>query len=432
MLHKAYILSITVALLFLSFVAGYSASHFSLLGNSFLHDAMLAARSVYFQATAYGNQYKSTRWNRVNYTDTGLVTHDPEKSWPGYTLYTSGHDTAAMLIDINGQQQWRWSFPFHDAWPKANHLKYAAPEQSMYWRKAIVYPNGDLLAIYDGEGVTPSGHGLIKVDKDSNLLWKFSDSTHHDVRFSQDGRIYTLTNKFKQEPLPGVPDLLPPLLLDDVVILDSAGNELDRIDVADAINKSKYRKLLAGATPNKLGDHFHTNTVQPLSKEISAAFDFAEEGQILICLRELSAIVLLDPIEKKVVWAMRGPWIGQHDAEMLANGNILIFDNKGNFSRDAGVSRILEFDPHTLAIQWKYTGNLDSLFSVDIRGSQQRLPNGNTLITASTQGSLFEVTPENEIVWRFNNPARSGEPDDYVAIILWGQRYSASELPFLN
>ena len=36
--------------------------------------------------------------------------------------------------------------------------------------------------------------------------------------------------------------------------------------------------------------------------------------------------------------------------------------------------------------------------------SAQRLPNGNTLITQGSDGRVFEVTADHEIVWEFINP----------------------------
>ena len=45
----------------------------------------------------------------------------------------------------------------------------------------------------------------------------------------------------------------------------------------------------------------------------------------------------------------------------------------------------------------------ESFFS-PTRGSNQRLPNGNTFIADSDNGRLFEVTTEGEIVWEFLNP----------------------------
>src|SRR5205814_214859 len=39
----------------------------------------------------------------------------------------------------------------------------------------------------------------------------------------------------------------------------------------------------------------------------------------------------------------------------------------------------------------------------------ERLPNGNTLICSGVTGTIFEVTAEKEVVWKYTNPAR-GRP----------------------
>ena len=46
---------------------------------------------------------------------------------------------------------------------------------------------------------------------------------------------------------------------------------------------------------------------------------------------------------------MRGAWIGQHDPDILPNGNILLFDNDGELG-EAGRSRVVEVDPRTTGI----------------------------------------------------------------------------------
>jgi hypothetical protein len=107
-------------------------------------------------------------------------------------------------------------------------------------------------------------------------------------------------------------------------------------------------------------------------------------------------------------------------------GDFLVFDNGGaggygapnpaspdgrnNAVRD--YSRVLQFDPITLAIKWQYTpieaGSLlftdASKFYSAYISSAQRLPNGNTLITEGSDGRLIEVTPGHEIVWEYINP----------------------------
>src|SRR3546814_13147822 len=86
---------------------------------------------------------------------------------------------------------------------------------------------------------------------------------------------------------------------------------------------------------------------------------------------------------------MRGGWIGQHDPDVLANGNILLYDNLGGFEQ-SGRTRILEIDPDNGGVVWRYAGSLEQPFESEARGSQERRPNGHPLITETAGGRLFE------------------------------------------
>ncbi len=96
---------------------------------------------------------------------------------------------------------------------------------------------------------------------------------------------------------------------------------------------------------------------------------------------------------------------------MLANGNVLIFDN-GTLR---GYSRVIELNPLTETIEWEYVADpKEAFFSAAISGAQH-LPNGNTLICEGGRARLFEVIPDGEIVWEFINPYRheNGRPVIY-------------------
>jgi len=76
-------------------------------------------------------------------------------------------------------------------------------------------------------------------------------------------------------------------------------------------------------------------------------------------------------------------------------------DKAGNYIRDKRGA----FGPSSA--QWSYSApNKKDFFSWFISGAQ-RLPNGNTLINSGAVGVVFEVTPENDIVWKFANPFKN-------------------------
>ncbi|MBC8427793.1 DUF1566 domain-containing protein, partial [bacterium] len=55
-------------------------------------------------------------------------------------------------------------------------------------------------------------------------------------------------------------------------------------------------------------------------------------------------------------------------------------------------------------IVWLYASKSNQGFFSHIGSGAQRLPNDNTLICADTEGHLFEVTSEGELVWEYINP----------------------------
>jgi Arylsulfotransferase (ASST) len=243
-----------------------------------------------------------------------------------------------------------------------------------------------------------------------------------------DGRIYVLTHEIVDEPLDGFDNLATPRLDDFVVVLSPDGVELSRMSLIHAVAASEYQHLLHTVSSYAVSDPLHTNTRTVITEETAARFPFGEAGQILTSFRELGAIAVLDPDGEKLVWAARGPWIGQHDPDLLPNGNILLFDNYGNFAKREGRSRVIEFDPETMAIVWQYTGNAEWPLESAIRSSQQRLANGNTLITESSGGRILEVTGAGDIAWQFVNPIRGGAEGSLLPIVCWAERLDADAI----
>jgi hypothetical protein len=57
---------------------------------------------------------------------------------------------------------------------------------------------------------------------------------------------------------------------------------------------------------------------------------------------------------------------------------------------------------------WSYSAPKKSDFYSSFISGAHRLPNGNTMICSGGNGTLFEVTPDKNIVWKYVNPAKGG------------------------
>ncbi len=424
---SVYLSATLVAALFLSFVIGAAAMYFKFFPYEKLNSAFTGSTAVIAQATEPADRY-ARAWSRSRKIRIGVMRQDPESVYKGYTLFTSAHGTKAQLINMDGKIVHEWGVPYSTIWDESAEVKNPVPNDFIRWRKAYLYPNGDLLVVFIGQG-TPWGYGLAKIDKDSNVLWKYMGRMHHDVEVGPDGKIYALSHDILKEQRPWLGNFELPVMEESIVILSPEGKELQKFSALQAVGTSDLKRLLLLALPQvRNGDLLHTNALDYVDAAIAERFPFTKEGQLLVSFRNISTIALIDPKTEKVVWAERGTWHMQHDPDFLENGNILIFDNRGNYN-SLQKTRILEFNPNTMEIVWSYQGTKQDTFISHASSSQQRLPNGNTLITETYAGRLFEVTVDGTIVWEYFSPFRSAD-DKLVAAVYWGQRFAEEDLKF--
>ena len=97
-------------------------------------------------------------------------------------------------------------------------------------------------------------------------------------------------------------------------------------------------------------------------------------------------------------------WGRPHDPHLLENGDILFFANGTQDIIAPLRSNIIQFNKNTGAETWRYQAPIAWTFYTSHMGGVERLPNGNTLITESVNGRVFEVTREEELVWDYINP----------------------------
>lgn len=330
---------------------------------------------------------------------TGILRHDRNRAYQGLNLYVSGHGPVAHLMAMDGTLLHKWGLSYFDAFPNAHPPAHV--EVPNHWRRAYLYPNGDLIANY-------GGWGLVKLDKDSNLVWGIDARIHHDIDVTEDGDVFTLERQGVR-----IPELNArrAVVMDYLVQLSSEGKVKRRISFFDCMRNSMYAPMIERLRTR--GDILHANTVQVLDGEHADRLPAFKKGNVLVSMRNCDTIAVIDPDAEAFVWALSGLWHRQHEPVLLHTGNMLIFDNLGLGNR----SRILEFEPETQEVVWEYGSGEAEFFYTRLIGSVQRLPNGNTLISESDNGRVFEVTPEKEIVWEFVSPYLAGPNDEYIASV---------------
>ncbi len=333
----------------------------------------------------------------------GVTIHNKKTAYNGLNFLVSGHAPEAHLMDMEGTILHSWNYKkATDIW---KHTPATDPG-GHYWRRVHLYKNGDILAIYEGLG-------MIKLDKNSNLIWAYTSprAPHHDMEVLNNGNIYTLTREMKKLPHISSENVMEEF----ITILSPDGKLINEYSFIDLIENSAYARMLRNDTFIKDGGFYghilHTNTIEVFDGSLAHISPLFKKGNILTSILINHTICIIDLEIGQVVWALgSGMWRNQHQPTLLPSGTLLIFDNKDEESKSA----IKEVDPFSQKIVWEYRGTATNPFYSETCGSNQRLPNGNTLITETDNGRAFEVTPNGMIVWEYINTYRGGKNKELI------------------
>jgi hypothetical protein len=245
------------------------------------------------------------------------------------------------------------------------------------------------------------GSAAILIDMDGNR------AAHHDLDVLEDGTIAVLA---AEEATRDYICNGKPFLTDSVVLLDPDGTPEFRAPLLESFERSpRYR--------NWVQNHIEPGSTDPLHANSVEVIEDHGERLALVSIRNMDTVALMHIDTCHISWAITGPWHRQHEARIVSDG-ILLFDNLGLGDQ----SRIIDYDTETDKISWSYT---EPGFFTESEGAEQRLPNGNTLITESDNGRIIEVTEAGRIVWEYINPA-SGmlNGKEVVLVISRAQRLS--------
>jgi len=211
--------------------------------------------------------------------------------------------------------------------------------------------------------------------------------------------------------------------------------------------------------PGKIDFNLNDLTPAPVDWLHFNSIDYNEDlDQILISARDINEILILDKSTNTIEassseggnsnrggellfrWGNPANYTGsstqprelygQHDASWIENdfpgsGNIIFFNNGTNRPNEQEFSTVDEIAVNFNGVAYEYLGNEDnqaldrvwtfrgetqgSLYSSVMSGAS-RLSNGNTLITESNSGRIFEVNQNLEILRSYISPVNNNGP----------------------
>lgn len=179
------------------------------------------------------------------------------------------------------------------------------------------------ILLSDGSLVFGSG-GIFKVDKNSKIIWSNSNRNTHSIEASSEGDYwicgYNRSKKNQKKYL----------IKDDAIqkISSKTGKIIFEKSVFDILMENGYGRANFFINPEfstfvTYLDYIHLNDVQPVLKDSK----YWKKDDLFLSLRNQNLVVLYRPSTNKIIWSKKGPWLRQHDINIVDSNRISVFGN---------------------------------------------------------------------------------------------------------
>lgn len=303
--------------------------------------------------------------------------------------------------------------------------------------------NPILLADWSIVGLMGGTQNLFRLDKDSHILWKNeSRKFHHSLTLSHDSCVWACVwqdaltyNKHSDNWTPFVDDVLTK------IDLRTGAVRWER-SLADILISNGYLGLVHGHANEEgryLEDYFHLNDIQPILVD----GPYWQRGDLLLSLRNRSMVILYRPRTNQVLRIITGPFLAQHDVDVVSDHAITIFNN--NRTSTAAVaghaidstlmpkavlnsSNIVQYDLVDSSFSYPFLAVFEREQIYTYRqGTHSFLGQGELFVESTEAGIIYILRGDEVILKQYPNPITPNGITEYPH---WMTIYES--LDFLN
>ena len=323
-----------------------------------------------------------------------VVRHVPEKR----ILEPGSHGIVVEFIDLNQRETvhvWK-------------------PDRDQGGPYTYVLSDGSLIVGFKFNDV-------LRLDPCSNVVWKKKKvGAHHSVERDADGNFWMPWMVVPRT----VPQGGPRVKEHGLISVSPDGEVLSRIALSGALIRGGHGHLLYDMNKYEALDPFHMNDVEPVLED----GPFWRRGDLFVSLRTNSVVLLYRPATDEVLWLRSGPWLHQHDVDIVSESEISVFSNNAAYlggRREVilGANEVYVYDFVTGEARspWREAMRRHDV-RTPIRGSATVLDDGGLIVEESAKGRVLRLSADGEPVWSYVNRAPDG-----LVYQLAGARYLDAE-----
>ena len=258
----------------------------------------------------------------------------------------------------------------------------------------------------DGSLIIGTGKDVIRLDPCSQVEWRKELRTHHSVERDADGNLW---KPFNIKP-PTIPGTVWPTREDGLLKFSPSGEVLSEISLSGALIRGGYRHLLYELSRHA-NDPFHINDIQPVLRD----GPFWRRGDLFVSLRTNSVVLLYRPATDEVVWLRSGPWLHQHDVDIVSESKISVFSNNSFRASDGkrrvlGTNEVYIYDFATGEAQspWREAMRRQEVLT-PFMGMAVLLSDGGLIVEEHNYGRVLRMSADGTALWSYVNRASDGK-----------------------
>ena len=156
-------------------------------------------------------------------------------------------------------------------------------------------------------------------------------------------------------------------------------------------------------------DPLHLNDIQPVLKD----GPYWKKGDLFVSMRKRSLALLYRPSTDEIIWMKQGPWLAQHDIDMVDDHRIAIFDNhvkntgKGGYIDPTSDVRFYDFATGEVTTPYAEATAGARILAVT-NGLMDFTDSGHMIVEEDTSGRLLIFGPDHRLTDDFINRAKDG------------------------
>ena len=247
----------------------------------------------------------------------------------------------------------------------------------------------------DGSLSVMARNTVAMLDRCSNIKWVIgAPYMHHSVEADADGHLW-------------VPYEMA------LARISRTGEILSLIDFEQVLRRNGYRSLLY-MMDSILDDPLHLNDIQPVRRD----GPYWRRGDLFISLRTHSVVLLYRPSTDSIVWLRTGPWLHQHDVNIVSDTEISVFSNNAVFAEDTyelghrvlGASEVFihDFETGETRSPWREAFRQHDV-KTETQGRATVIGEDAVFVEESDYGRAVSLSADGDLYWTYVNRGSDGE-----------------------